>query len=221
MTIHKEGYKILVLLLIVMILFVLGANTFLISSVLGRRIILFGCIGLYLFVLMFFRKPNRSIEINEKLIYAPADGNIVAIEEVEENEFFNEKRIQVSVFMTIFDIHMNFFPFSGRIKYMKYHPGKNLIAFLPKSSQLNEMSSVIIENENGTGVLVRQIAGALARRIVTYPKPGDNVKQGDELGFIKFGSRVDLFLPIGAKINVDIGQRVKGKKSVIAEFAEA
>ena len=221
MTIHKEGYKILVLLLIVMILFVLGVDTFLVSSVLGRRIILFGCVGLYLFVLMFFRKPNRLIEINEKLIYAPADGNIVAIEEVEEDEFFNEKRIQVSVFMTIFDIHMNSFPFSGRIKYMKYHPGKNLIAFLPKSSQLNEMSSVIIENENGTGVLVRQIAGALARRIVTYPKPGDNVKQGDELGFIKFGSRVDLFLPIGAKINVDIGQRVKGKKSVIAEFAEA
>ncbi len=221
MTIHKEGYKTLVLLLIVMILFVLGANTFLISSVLGRRIILFGCVGLYLFVLMFFRKPNRSIEINEKLIYAPADGNIVAIEEVEEDEYFNEKRIQVSVFMTIFDIHMNNFPFSGRIKYMKYHPGKNLVAFLPKSSQLNEMSSVIIENENGTGVLVRQIAGALARRIVTYPKPDDNVKQGGELGFIKFGSRVDLFLPIGTKINVDIGQRVKGKKSVIAEFAEA
>ena len=221
MTIHKEGYKILILLLVVMMLFVLVANTFLVSSVLGRRIILFGCVGLYLFVLMFFRKPNRLIEINEKLIYAPADGNIVAIEEVEENEFFNEKRIQVSVFMTIFDIHMNFFPFSGRIKYMKYHPGKNLIAFLPKSSQLNEMSSVIIENENGTGVLVRQIAGALARRIVTYPKPGDNVKQGDELGFIKFGSRVDMFLPIGTKINVKIGQRVKGKKSVIAEFAEA
>ncbi len=220
MTIHKEGYKILVLLLIVMILFVLGANTFLISSVLSRRIILFSCAGLYLFVLFFFRNPNRSIEINEKLIYAPADGNIVAIEEVEEDEFFNEKRIQVSVFMTIFDIHMNSFPFSGRIKYMKYHPGKYLIAFLPKSSQLNEMSSVVIENENGTGVLIRQIAGALARRIVTYPKSGDNVKQGSELGFIKFGSRVDMFLPIGTIINVHIGQRVKGKKSVIAEFAE-
>lgn len=221
MTIHKEGYKILVLLLIVLILVVLVANNFLISSVLGRRVILFGCIGLYLLVLMFFRNPNRSIEINEKLIYAPADGNIVAIEEVEEDEFFNEKMIQVSVFMTIFDVHMNVFPFSGRIEYMKYHPGKNLVAFLPKSSQLNEMSSVVIENENGAGVLVRQIAGALARRIVTYPKPGDNVKQGDELGFIKFGSRVDLFLPIGTKINVDIGQRVKGKKSIIAEFAEA
>jgi len=221
MTIHKEGYKILILLLVVMMLFVLVANTFLVSSVLGRRVILFGCVGLYLFVLMFFRKPNRLIEINEKLIYAPADGNIVAIEEVEEDEFFNEKRIQVSVFMTIFDIHMNFFPFSGRIKYMKYHPGKNLIAFLPKSSKLNEMSSIVIENEDNTGVLVRQIAGALARRIVTYPKPGDNVKQGDELGFIKFGSRVDMFLPIGTKINVKIGQRVKGKKSVIAEFAEA
>ena len=221
MTIHKEGYKILILLLVVMMLFVLVANTFLVSSVSGRRIILFGCVGLYLFVLMFFRKPNRLIEINEKLIYAPADGNIVAIEEVEEDEFFNEKRIQVSVFMTIFDIHMNFFPFSGRIKYMKYHPGKNLVAFLPKSSKLNEMSSIVIENEDNTGVLVRQIAGALARRIVTYPKPGDNVKQGDELGFIKFGSRVDMFLPIGTKINVKIGQRVKGKKSVIAEFAEA
>ena len=103
---------------------------------------------------------------------------------------------------------------------MKYHPGKNLIAFLPKASQLNEMSSVVIENENGTGVLVRQIAGILARRIVTYPKPGDSVKQGSELGFIKFGSRVDLFLPIGTKINVNVGQRVKGKKSVIAEFTE-
>lgn len=221
MTIHKEGYKILVFLLIVIILVVLGANNFLVSSVLGRRVILFGCIGLYLLVLMFFRNPNRSIEINEKLIYAPADGNIVVIEEVKEDEFFNERRIQVSVFMTIFDVHMNIFPFSGRIKYVKYHPGKNLVAFLPKSSQLNERSSVVIENENGAGVLIRQIAGALARRIVTYPKPGDNVKQGDELGFIKFGSRVDLFLPIGTKINVDIGQRVKGKKSVIAEFAEA
>ncbi len=221
MTIHKEGYKILVLLLIVMILVVLGANNFLVSSILGKRIIFFGCVVLYLFVLLFFRKPNRSIEINEKLIYAPADGNVVAIEEVEEDEFFKEKRIQVSVFMTIFDVHMNIFPFSGRIKYMKYHPGKNLVAFLPKSSQLNEMSSVVIENENSTGVLVRQIAGALARRIVTYPKPGDNVKQGDELGFIKFGSRVDLFLPIGSKINVHIGQRVKLKKTVIAEFAEA
>ncbi len=221
MTIHKEGYKILVLLLIVMILVVLGANNFLVSSILGKRIIFFGCVVLYLFVLLFFRKPNRSIEINEKLIYAPADGNVVAIEEVEEDEFFNENRIQVSVFMTIFDIHMNSFPFSGRIKYMKYHPGKNLIAFLPKSSQLNEMSSVVIENENGAGVLIRQIAGALARRIITYPKPGDNVKQGDELGFIKFGSRVDLFLPIGSKINVHIGQRVKLKKTVIAEFAEA
>ena len=221
MTIHKEGYKILVLLLIVMILVVLGANNFLVSSVLGRRIILFGCIGLYLFVLMFFRNPNRSVEVNEKLIYTPADGNVVVIEEVEEDEFFKEKRIQLSVFMTIFDVHMNSFPFSGEIKYMKYHPGRNLVAFLPKSSQLNEMSSVVIENENGAGVLIRQIAGALARRIITYPKPGDNVKQGDELGFIKFGSRVDLFLPIGTKINVDIGQRVKGKKSVIAEFAEA
>jgi len=221
MTIHKEGYKILVLLLFVLILVVLMADNFLVFSVLGRRIILYGCILLYLFVLLFFRKPNRSIEINEKLIYTPADGNVVAIEEVEEDEFFKEKRIQVSVFMTIFDVHMNIFPFSGKIKYTKYHPGKNLVAFLPKSSQLNEMSSVVIENEKGTSVLVRQIAGVLARRIVTYPKTGDNVKQGDELGFIKFGSRVDLFLPIGTKVNVNIGQRVKGKKTVIAEFAEA
>jgi len=220
MTIHKEGYKILIILLIVLILVVLVANNFLVSSVLGRRIILYGCIGLYLFVLIFFRKPNRSFEINEKLIYAPADGNIVVIEEVEEDEFFNKKMIQVSVFMTIFDVHMNIFPFSGRIKYMKYHPGKHLVAFVPKSSQLNEMSSVVIENEKGARVLIRQIAGALARRIVTYPKPGDSVKQGGDLGFIKFGSRVDLFLPIGTKININIGQRVKGKKTVIAEFAE-
>lgn len=220
MTIHKEGYKILAFLLIVLVLGVLGANTLVVSSIIGKKIILYGCIGFYFLVLLFFRKPKRSIEINEKFIYAPADGNIVAIEEVGENEFFNEKRIQVSIFMTIFDVHMNSFPFSGEIKYMKYHKGKNLIAFLPKSSQLNEMSSVVIENEKGASVLVRQIAGALARRIVTYPKQGDNVKQGDELGFIKFGSRVDLFIPIGTKINVDLGQRVRGKKSVIAEFAD-
>lgn len=220
MTIHKEGYRILAFLLIVLVLGVLGANTLLVSSIIGRKIILYGCIGFYFLVLLFFRKPNRSIEINEKFIYAPADGNIVAIEEVGENEFFNEKRIQVSIFMTIFDVHMNCFPFSGEIKYMKYHKGKNLIAFLPKSSQLNEMSSIVIENEKGADILIRQIAGALARRIVTYPKPGDNVKQGDELGFIKFGSRVDLFIPIGTKINVGIGQRVKGKKSVIAEFTD-
>ncbi len=122
MKIHKEGYKILVLLLIVLILFVLLTNNLLVSSVLGRRIILYCCIGLYLFVLLFFRKPNRSIEINEKLIYTPADGNVVAIEEVEEDEFFKEKRIQVSVFMTIFDVHMNVFPFSGEVKYKKYQP---------------------------------------------------------------------------------------------------
>lgn len=221
MTIHKEGYKILGLLLIVLVAIVLLVNYLLELSAVGNRIILYGSIAFYLLILLFFRKPKRSVKINEKMIYSPADGNIVAIEEVEEDEYFNEKRIQVSVFMTIFDVHMNIFPFSGKIEYMKYHPGKNLIAFMPKSSHLNEMNSLVIRNDKSAGVLVRQIAGAVARRIVTYPKTGDRVRQGDELGFIKFGSRVDLFLPVGTKINVDIGQRVKGEKTVIAEFGKA
>jgi len=219
MTIHKEGYKILGLLLIVLVLIVLLANILFELTAVGNRIILYVSIAFYLLILLLFRKPKRSIDINEKMIYSPADGNIVAIEEVEEDEFFNEKRIQVSVFMTIFDVHMNISPFSGKIEYMKYHPGKNLVAFMPKSSHLNEMNSVVIRNNNSAGVMVRQIAGALARRIVTYPKTGDSVRQGDELGFIKFGSRVDLFLPLGTKINVEIGQRVKGKKTIIGEFA--
>lgn len=148
---------------------------------------------------------------------APADGKIVAIEETDENEFFNDKRLQVSIFMSPLNVHVNLFPITGTVSYYKYHPGEYLVAWHPKASSANERSSVVVEN-GSHAVLVRQIAGVLARRIVCYARPGEKVDQGQELGFIKFGSRVDLFLPTDVKLNVQIGQKVSGKSSVIASF---
>ena len=167
---------------------------------------------------MFFRNPKRKLILNEDYVYSPADGRIVAIEETTEEEYLNEKRIQVSIFMSMFDVHVNRYPVSGEIKYTKYHKGKYLVAWNPKSSSLNERHSVVIENKNFPGIMIRQIAGAFARRIVTSAKPGTIVQQGDELGFIKFGSRVDLFLPLDLKIKVRLNQQVYANKTILAEF---
>lgn len=174
---------------------------------------------IFLVFLQFFRSPKRELVISSRSIVCPADGKVVVIEEVEEPEFFKgEKRMQISVFMSPLNVHLNRYPISGKVVFSKYHPGKFLVAWHPKSSTENERNTVVIETEFGVSVLIRQIAGFVARRIVWYCHTDDEIKQGDELGFIKFGSRVDLFLPLDAKIKVELDEKVKGGISVLAEI---
>ena len=168
-------------------------------------------------IVYFFRIPNRKIKSSKNLVFAPCDGKIVQIREVEETEFFKQKKILVSIFMSPLNVHSNHYPINGNVVYTKYHPGKFLVAWNPKSSTKNERSSVVIENTK-ISVLVRQIAGALARRIVTYSKRNEQVTSGEELGFIKFGSRVDLYLPLSTEINVKLNEKVKAKVSIIAKY---
>lgn len=169
-------------------------------------------------ILQFFRNPSRAIIINENHIVAPADGKVVVIEQVVENEYFKDKRLQISIFMSPINVHVNRYPISGTVKYSKYHPGLFLVAWHPKSSTDNERTTVVVEHPTGRAVLFRQIAGALARRIVNYAKEGDKALQGQEFGFIKFGSRVDLFLPLDVKVKVELNEVVKGNRTVIASF---
>jgi phosphatidylserine decarboxylase len=215
MYIHKEGRTWVtgtLLFYIAVILLFQNYLTFLFWPV----VILIGIF--FLLVLNFFRNPERRIQdINDSQIYAAADGKIVVIEEVTETEFFNDRRKMVSIFMNPLNVHCNRYPFSGKIIYAKYHPGKYLVAWHPKASTDNERNTVVLERKDGTQVLIRQIAGALARRIVSYAKPGDEVVQGTDLGFIKFGSRVDLYLPLNAEIKVEMNQLVKGNVDVIAQ----
>ena len=173
---------------------------------------------MFIWVVRFFRSPGRTIVPDESLMLSPADGKVVAIEEVDEPEFFQGKRRQISVFMSPNNVHDNWAPLSGSVCYMKYHPGKYLVAWHPKSSTENERTTIVIENARGTKVLVRQIAGAMARRIVCYAREGNNVRQGDEIGFIRFGSRVDVFLPLEAEVKVSLNQQVRGKLTVLAEL---
>ena len=168
-------------------------------------------------MLQFFRNPNRNTTINDSQIIAPVDGKVVVIEEVEEPEFFKDKRLQVSIFMSPLNVHVTRYALSGKVKYSKYHPGKYLVAWHPKASTENERTTVVVENNNIGEVLYRQIAGALAKRIVNYAKTGDKVVQSTDAGFIKFGSRVDLYLPLGTAIKVNLGDKVKGGVQVIAE----
>jgi len=218
MSLHKEGHIFLCILFFILVIINL-ALYFLIPDL---PLLLWISVPLFLLVFIyfcsFFRNPNRKYIINKKTILAPADGKIVAIETVDEKEYFHEKRIQISVFMSIYDVHINWYPVSGTVKYLKYHKGSNIIARYPKSSTNNERMTIVIEKEDKTGILIRQIAGAVARRIVTYAKTGDKVTQGNELGFIKFGSRVDLLLPPDTKILVSIGQKVRGTQTLIAEI---
>ena len=218
MGIHREGYKILFFGFLVLLIINVLAGIFIGNLVLIRWIFGIGSLVLYVFLLFFFRLPARHLEPDPGLIYAPADGTVVVIEETEENEYFRDKRLQVSIFMSPFNMHSNKYPVSGRIKYVKYHPGNYMVAWHPKSSELNERSTIVIETAGGTEILIRQIAGAVARRIVTYAKANQEVKQGDELGFIKFGSRVDIFLPLGTEIEIPILQQVKANKSIIAKI---
>jgi len=180
--------------------------------------ILFLSVVFLIIILQFFRNPTVIVTQNENQVICPADGKVVVIEEVMETEYYNEKRIQVSVFMSPFNVHVNRNPIGGIVKYFKYHKGLYLVAWHPKSSTENERTTTVIEKADGVSVLFRQIAGALAKRICWYVKEGQQAEQGAEMGFIKFGSRVDLYLPIGTKINVNLNQVVKAGKTVIAEF---
>lgn len=170
-------------------------------------------------IVQFFRLPTRVLTLNENQIIAPADGTVVVIEETVEGEYFKDKRQQVSIFMSPINVHVNLNPLSGIVSYFRYYPGKYLVAWHPKSSTDNERTTVVIKQSNGVEVLMRQIAGALARRIIWYVNEGDSVKQTEEMGFIKFGSRVDLYLPLDAKVNVTMGQKTKGGVTVVAELA--
>lgn len=169
-------------------------------------------------ILQFFRDPKRQFTTGDNLIIAPADGKVVVIEETTEHEYFKDKRLQVSIFMSPINVHINRYPISGVVSFFKYHPGKFLAAWEPKSSTDNERTTVVVKHSKGTEILFRQIAGALARRIVWYCKEGDKAEQCGQMGFIKFGSRVDLFLPVGTKLNVKIGDVVKGSQSILGEL---
>jgi phosphatidylserine decarboxylase len=218
MIIHKEGRKILFVLLLILV----GINLFITSqypqSTTLQNFVLFGSIIVYLLILQFFRNPRVATAINEKQIIAPADGKVVVIEEALETEYFNSQRKQVSIFMSPLNVHVNRNPISGIIKYFKYHPGQYLVAWHPKASSDNERTTLVIQQPDGVEVLFRQIAGALARRIKWYVKEGDSVQQGQEFGFIKFGSRIDLYLPLDAVIKVKIGQKTKAGVTVVAEL---
>ncbi len=216
--IHKEGYRLLFNLFLILVILNLIVFQIISPGFLFKTIFLAGTVILLLFILFFFRQPVRSIVPNESLIYAPADGKIVAIEEVEESEYFKDTRIQVSIFMSVFNVHVNYYSLGGMVKYLHYKPGKNLIAYHPKSSIENERSTTVIQNGSGFELMIRQIAGILARRIVSYASMNETVHQGDQLGFIKFGSRVDILLPADTKIKVNLHQSVKGNKTVIAEI---
>jgi phosphatidylserine decarboxylase len=216
MRIHKEGYLSIVVVLVIMLLFAYVTNIYL-STIYAIPFYLIYFI-FWAFIVSFFRYPKREIIKNNQQVIAPADGTIVAIEEIDEQEYFKDRRIQVSIFMSPLNVHANWYPISGEISYMKYHPGKHFIAHKPKSSIENERSTVVVKRENGTEVMFRQIAGAVARRVVCYSRKGNKAEQGDNMGFIKFGSRVDLILPVGTKIKVNLEDKTVAKNTIIAEL---
>jgi len=213
---HKEGYKIIVIAFILSITGILLAEKFVAITWLVKAIQIV-VLGLLFIVLQFFRNPKRATSLDENVIIAPVDGKVVVIEEVEEPEYFKDKRLQVSIFMSPINVHVTRYAMSGSINYSKYHPGKFLVAWHPKASTENERTTVVIENKTFGEVLYRQIAGALAKRIVNYAEAGKDVIQGTDAGFIKFGSRVDLYLPLGTALTVKLGDTVKGGTQVVAK----
>jgi len=216
---HKEGHKIIFITFVLVV-----ASFLLVDSLISikwlQTVIMITLIVFLILILQFFRNPKRLTFTNNKQVVSPVDGKVVVIEEVFEKEYFKEKRIQVSVFMSPINVHVTRYPVGGNVIYSKYHPGKYLVAWHPKASEENERTTVVIENEAYGKVLYRQIAGALAKRIVNYAKQNDKAVQGSDSGFIKFGSRVDLFLPLDTKIKVTLNQKVLGGESVIAEINE-
>jgi len=219
MKIHKEGILIIFIALTLVVTLNLVAY-WLLKNPFWNTLLAVASAVFFLLIVWFFRDPHRDFQSGSDVINCPADGKVVVIEEVLENEYFHDRRIQVSIFMSVYNVHINRYPVSGQVVYSRYHPGDYLVAWHPKSSELNERSSVVLKDVAGHEVLVRQIAGAVARRIVTNASEGMQVEQGQELGFIKFGSRVDLFLPLGTEVGVKIGQKVKGNVTVIGKWAD-
>ncbi|MBL4745215.1 MAG: phosphatidylserine decarboxylase family protein [Flavobacteriaceae bacterium] len=212
---HKEGFKIILISIILTGISIILIENFATQFWLNKA--LTGVVFIMLIiVLQFFRNPKRTTELNDAAIMAPVDGKVVVIEEVFEKEYFNEKRLQVSIFMSPVNVHVTRYPTSGEVTYSKYHPGKYLVAWHPKASEENERTSIVVKNNTVGEILYRQVAGALARRIVNYAKKGDTVTQGTDAGFIKFGSRVDLYLPLDAKLQVKIDDVVTGGEQIIA-----
>lgn len=218
MLIHREGYKIILVTMLLLAGLNIGIQSWLGEIHLVTRIILGVSLVFFILIVQFFRNPFRNTVINENHVIAPADGKVVVIEEVEEPEYFKDKRRQVSIFMSPVNVHVNRNPISGVVKYAKYHPGKYLVAWHPKSSTENERTTVVIAGSKAE-VLFRQIAGALAKRIVYYVKEGQMVEQGSEMGFIKFGSRIDIYLPLSAKVEVKLQQKTRGGETVVATLA--
>lgn len=219
MKFHREGHIIIVSTILILVLanllvyFWLQPIFFIVSLVASLVILIL--------IMQFFRVPNRVVVVDEGLAICPADGKVVAIEEVVEPEYFNDTRLQVSIFMSPLNVHINWYPISGKVAYYKYHPGKYLVAWHPKSSTENERTTVVVAQKDGTEVLFRQIAGAVARRIICYASEGAEAKQSSEFGFIKFGSRVDVFLPLGSNVKVAIGDMVTGSQTVLAAMPKA
>ena len=214
---HKEGNKTILISALLILLMLAVDYLFLDKFPAVQITIAFILVVLLFLIIRFFRVPHREVRMDNSVIYAPADGKVVVIEEVMENEYFKDRRKQVSVFMSPLDVHVNYFPIRGLITYFKYHAGKYLVAWHPKSSEENERTTVVIKHPDGYEILMRQIAGAMARRIICYAKEGNNVQQCSELGFIKFGSRVDLFLPLDCEILVELGQHVKAPVTPVAK----
>jgi phosphatidylserine decarboxylase len=218
MKIHKEGYTSLFLVVLFVFAVAVIINILWAQQTVWHYLAYFVLGALFLIILQFFRSPARQTEINSNNVISVADGKVVVIEKTFEEEYFKDERLQISVFMSPVNVHVNRYPIGGIVKYSKYHPGKYLVAWHPKSSTENERTSVVVEHPEYGTILIRQIAGALARRIVCYSKEGDQVVQGTEMGFIKFGSRIDIYLPLNANVRCSIGDTVTGGVSILASF---
>ena len=220
MSIHKEGFKILVFLILFLLVLNLLIRHFFLEDMVLRYFVISASLLLFFFVLQFFRHPNVKVPYNEDHILAPADGKVVVVEKTIEDECLKDERIQISIFMSPVNVHVNRSPAEGKVKYFKYHPGKYLVAWHPKSSTLNERTTMTLTLKNGLDIVVRQIAGIMARRIKYYVKEGDSLDQGAEFGFIRFGSRLDVFLPTDAEIRVKPGMITRAGKTVLAVLGE-
>jgi len=221
MKIHKEGHKIIGGIFLASVLAVLLLTLTLKAFPIVFWVLLTSLVLLNIWAVSFFRVPAREALLDNDLIISSADGKVVVVEEVEEPEFFGKKRIQVSVFMSPLNVHVNWFPINGQVSYARYHPGRFLFAYYPKSSTENERTSIVIDQGNGRDILIRQVAGFLARRIVYTAREGNLAIQGSEFGMIKFGSRVDFFLPVNSEILVKVGDKVKGKQTPVARFQQS
>ena len=214
---HKEGHTIILIFLFAVVADILLLE-YILDDGLIKIILQSVSILILLLILQFFRNPVRNTIINENHIISPVDGKVVNIKKIYEKEYFKDERLQVSIFMSPFNVHVTRYPISGKVNFSKYHPGEYLVAWHPKSSEKNERTTIVLENEVVGEILYRQIAGALARRIVNYAEVGENVTQGKDAGFIKFGSRVDLFLPVDSILNIEINQHVRGGEDIISKF---